>query len=115
MKKLLLVFILLGFNFCLAQNYNWITPNKDYLKLYIIQDGIYRINKIDFINAGVNPSSIDPRTVKVFYKGNQIPLFFYGESDGVFNDTDYFDFYGQRNYGGLTNTYKEQSGTSVVD
>ncbi len=115
MKKLILVFIFLGFNFSLAQNYNWITPNKDYLKLYVIQDGIYRINKIDFVNAGVNPASIDPRTVKVFSKGNQIPVFFYGESDGVFNDTDYFDFYGQRNYGGLTNTYKEQSGASVVD
>lgn len=115
MKKFILIFILLGFNICLAQNYNWITPNKDYIKLYIIQDGIYRINKIDFVNAGVNPGSIDPRTVKVYYKGSQIPIYFFGESDGIFDDTDYFDFYGKRNYGGLTNTYKEQSGATVVD
>ena len=99
-----------------AQNYNWITPNKDYLKLYVVEDGIYRINKIDFINAGINTAAIDPRTVKVYYKGNQIPIYFYGEQDGIFNDTDYFDFYGQRNYGGLTNTYKEiSSGPMVVD
>ena len=105
MNKVFLLFLLFLPFLSKAQNYNWITPNKDYLKLYVIDDGIYRINKSDFINAGVNPNTIDPRTVKVFYNGNQIPIFFYGESDGIFNDTDYFDFYGQRNYGGITNTY----------
>ncbi|MCX6163341.1 MAG: hypothetical protein NTU73_00510, partial [Ignavibacteriae bacterium] len=115
MKRLIFIFLILGFNFCFAQNYNWITPNKDYLKLYISDDGIFRINKIDFINSGVNTGNIDPRTVKIFYKGNQIPIFFYGEEDGIFNDTDYFDFYGQKNYGGLTNTYKESGFMTVLD
>jgi len=44
----------------LAQNYNWIVPNTDYLKVYIIQDGIYRIYKQDFINSGINANNIDP-------------------------------------------------------
>ncbi len=99
-----------------SQNYNWITPNKQHLKLYVISDGIYRINKSDFINAGViNAGSINPKTIKVYYKGFQIPIFFFGEDDNVFNDNDYLDFYGQRNYGGQTNTYKWQSGSLVVD
>ena len=85
-----------------SQNYNWITPNKTYLKLYISNDGIHRINSADFSSAGVNPSGIDPRTVKVLYKGNPIPIYFEGEDDGVFNDNDFFDFYATRNYGGLT-------------
>ncbi len=97
-----------------SQNYNWITPNTPYLKMYIIEDGMYRIDKSDFINAGISTSSIDPRTVKVFYKGNQIPIYFHGEADGIFNDTDYFDFYGQRNYGGLTNTYNVYNQVSYV-
>jgi len=75
--------------------------------MYVVQDGIYRINKTDFTSAGVDPSSIDPRTVKVLNKGNQVPLFFAGESDGVFDNADYFDFYGQRNYGGSTKYYDE--------
>ncbi len=58
-------------------------------------------------NAGINTSSIDPRTVKVFYKGIQMPIYFFGEQNGVFDDNDYFDFYGQRNYGGNTVTYKK--------
>ena len=83
-------------------NYNWITPNKTYLKLYINDDGIYRISSADFSNAGINPGTVVPRTVKVFYKGNEIPIFFQGEEDGNFDASDYFDFYGVRNSGGPT-------------
>jgi len=92
-----------------AQNYNWITPNQIYLKMYITTDGIYRIGKVDFTNAGISTGTIDPRTVKVLYKGAQIPICFAGEQDGIFNDTDYFDFYGRKNYGGLTNSYNQNN------
>jgi len=92
-----------GINISYSQNFNWITPNKTYLKLYLVQDGVYRINKTDFTNAGISTTTIDPRTVKVLYKGSQIPIYFEGEADGVFNDNDFFDFYGVRNSGGNTN------------
>ncbi|MFA5011727.1 MAG: C25 family cysteine peptidase [Ignavibacteria bacterium] len=88
-----------------AQNYNWITPNQTYLKMYVSNDGMYRIDKNDFVNAGIVVSSIDPRTVKVYFKGNQIPIYFFGEDNASFDDSDYFDFYGQRNYGGITKSY----------
>lgn len=114
-KYFLIFIIFCGFNVTLAQNFNWITPNTPYLKLYIINDGIYRINKSDFLTAGINTNSIDPRTIKLFYKGNQQGVYFKGEQDGVFDDSDYIDFYGKRNYGGQTITYKESSGTNVVD
>lgn len=86
-----------------AQNPNWITPNKLYIKLSITEDGIYRINKSDFTSLNINTGSIDPRTIKVIYKGAQVPIYFEGENDGVFGDNDFFDFFGQRNSGGLTN------------
>ncbi|MEP7146481.1 MAG: C25 family cysteine peptidase [bacterium] len=92
-----------------AQNYNWITPGKTYLKLYVIYDGMYRINKIDFTNAGINTSAIDPRTVKVLNGGTQIPIYFSGEQDGIFNDNDYLDFYGMRRKGGLDNVYNSNN------
>lgn len=82
--------------------------------MFTIEDGIYRINKSDFIQAGINVD-FDPRSVKVFYKGSQVPIFFQGESDGVFDDTDYFDFYATRNYGGPTNTYYDNNGVMSVD
>lgn len=110
MKRKSCILFLLFFTNCIySQNYNWIIPNQPYLKMYLIKDGIYRINKTDFAASGINADNIDPRTIKVFYKGLQIPIFFYGEADGVFNDTDYFDFYGRRNYGGITNFYNSGS------
>ncbi|MBL8005915.1 MAG: T9SS type A sorting domain-containing protein [Ignavibacteria bacterium] len=96
-------------NLAFAQNYNWITPNKTYLKMYLADDGMYRINQSDFTAAGVTTGNIDPRTVKLYNKGNQLPVFFSGESDGVFDAADYFDFYGTRNYGGLTTTYDQNN------
>ncbi len=104
---LLICFFVTGMS--ISQNYNWITPNKTYLKMYVSENGMYRINKSDFNNAGINVSNIDPRTVKVYNKGSQIPLYFLGEQDGIFNETDYFDFYGIRNSGGLTNTYDQSN------
>ncbi|MBK6537704.1 MAG: hypothetical protein IPG09_07975 [Ignavibacteria bacterium] len=94
-------------------NYNWITPNKTYLKLFVNTDGIQRINKSDFTNAGINTTNIDPRTVKVLYKGSQIPIYFQGEENGIFDDNDFIDFYGKRNAGGLT-PYLDANTNSTV-
>lgn len=110
MKKSILFIIL---SICLASNcsysqnnnYNWISPNKTYLKLLIAEDGIYRITKQDFQKVRLETNAIDPRTVKVLYKGNEVPIFFQGEKDKTFNDSDYFDFYATRNYGGLTKVH----------
>ena len=113
MSKKFVCFLILMFafycNHSFAQNFNWITPGKTYLKMYVVNEGLIRINKSDFSNAGISTSAVDPRTVKVFNKGLQVPVYFQGESDGIFNDGDYFDFYGTRNYGGLTNTYNQNN------
>jgi len=107
MKKIIFLFLFSVFllNNSFSQNYAWITPNKTYLKMYVAENGMYRINKTDFTNAGINTNSIDPRTVKLYSKGNQLPIFFSGEQDGTFDVSDYFDFYGTRNNGGMIPTY----------
>jgi len=101
----LLFFLFLFSGSLSAQNYNWITPNQTYLKMYVASDGMYRVDKSDFVNAGITVTTIDPRTVKVYYKANQIPIYFFGEQNGTFDDADFFDFFGSRNYGGLTNAH----------
>lgn len=97
-----------------SQISNKLVPGNTKLKMSLVEDGIYRINRTDFTNTGININSLDPRTVKVFNKGIQIPIFFQGESDGVFDANDYFDFYGVRNYGGLTNVYDENNFVKYV-
>ncbi len=105
-----IAFLFLVAGTCMSQSYNWIIPNKAYLKLSVVEDAVYRINRTDFSNAGINTATIDPRTVKVFNKGQQIPIYFEGESDGVFDNADYFDFFGTRTYGGNTKYYNQDNG-----
>ncbi len=57
------------------------------------EEGIYRVTYDDFVSHGL-PTSFDPRTLQVYRKGYEIPIYFYGEDDGVFNKGDYFEFYG---------------------
>lgn len=111
MKKLFLFLILCTFSSVnsFAQNYSWITPNTTYLKMYVVENSMYRINRIDFTNAGISTASIDPRTVKVYYMGNQVPIYFNGESDGLFDVNDYLDFYGVKNTGGPTKVYDQNN------
>lgn len=35
--------------------------NPNLLKLYVINNGMYRLTKSDFVSAGINTATIDPR------------------------------------------------------
>lgn len=109
-KLLLSILVLLCLKAeALSQSYNWIIPNKAYLKLSVVDDAMYRITRTDFTGAGVNTTTIDPRTVRVFNRGQEIPIHFEGQSDGVFDASDYFDFYGMRNTGGPTKYFNQDN------
>jgi hypothetical protein len=78
---------------------NWIDYTKTYHKFSIIKDGIYRIAYDDLTSIGVDASTINPKTIKIFRKGKQLPLFVSGEGDLEFGLTDYIEFYAEKNYG----------------
>jgi hypothetical protein len=78
--------------------YNWIDFNSTYLKIGTAEDGVYRLYKSDLENYGVNTSLINPRTFKLILKGKEIPIYVQGEGDGSFDDTDFIEFYGMKNY-----------------
>ncbi|MBX7043040.1 MAG: hypothetical protein K1X85_09065 [Ignavibacteria bacterium] len=114
MKRAALFFLIsLLPHFVSAQNFNWITPNKTYLKIYIADDGMYRLKKSDFTSAGVT-TAFDPRTLKLYNMGIQLPVYFQGEQDGVFNDNDFIDFFGKRNYGGETISRNSTNGVAYT-
>jgi len=64
-------------------------------KILIRDEGIYKVSYNDFISAGISPNSVDPRTIKIINKGQEIPIYFKGQSDGIFDYEDYFEFYGK--------------------
>ena len=80
-------------------NDSWIDYSKTYLKLGVAKDAIYRISKNDLADYGINVSLINPQTFKLFLKGKEIPIYVSGENDGTFNNSDFIEFAGIKNYG----------------
>lgn len=65
------------------------------VKLSVAQDRIYRVRPSDLTAAGVDVSMIDPRTFHLTNGGVSIPIGLLGESDGVFDPSDWLLFYGR--------------------
>ncbi|UZR93318.1 C25 family cysteine peptidase [Chondrinema litorale] len=101
-------FILLYFfiiNQLSAQQYNsWINFNQEYYKVAVSENGIYHITYADLQQAGFPVSTINPQNLQLFHKGNERAIYVSGEDDGVFNNSDYIEFYGTLNDGSLDAT-----------
>ncbi len=81
------------------------------IQFVVDQEGIYKITYSmlnDLINAmtdslGVEMAwqlnSVDPRYLELLDENGSVPIHFQGESDGIFNSNDYFEFFGDRHYG----------------
>ena len=78
---------------------NWIDYAREYVKLRIPDDGIYRIGYDEVLSYGISPQSINPKSFKVICKGIEIPIYVSGESDLSFDPGDFVEFWSERNYG----------------
>lgn len=78
---------------------DWINYDQNYFKFPISQDGIYRIDFQQLVNAGLNINTLDPRNFQIFAKGKEQPIYIQGESDGTFDSNDFIEFYGEKNDG----------------
>jgi len=93
-----------------------------WVKVKISREGVYRVNYQDLKNAGFNVSTLDPRKIQL--RGHQgamlpesnlnrqtglpeIPIWIEGESDGIFNPSDFILF-----YGGITTKWILTNGNS---
>jgi len=63
----------------------WYNPNSTYYKVYIDEDGIYRLDYSYLLNSGFDVSLINPLTLKIYTKGEEVPLFVNGQEDGFFD------------------------------
>lgn len=63
-------------------------------KILVENDGIYCITAADMVSSGIDTSSMDPRTLKIFLQGQEIPIWVEGEWDGTLDADDYILFYG---------------------
>ena len=77
---------------------SWINYSANYLRIGTASDGLFRITKQDLENYGVITSGINPKTFQLFEYGTEKPIFVFGESDLLFDNGDYIEFFGTKNY-----------------
>lgn len=101
MKRLFFTFFSLFFGLQAYAQYGneWVKFNQPYYKIPVAKDGLYRLTYTDLQNAGFPVSTTNPLLIQIFHRGVEQHIRVAGELDGVFNPTDYLEFYGIKNTG----------------
>ncbi|MCX6640982.1 MAG: C25 family cysteine peptidase [bacterium] len=69
------------------------------LKIYVSTRGLYHLSSDDLSAYGVNLSGVDPRTIRLENKGQELSIYVAGEADGRFDEGDYVEFWGDKLHG----------------
>ncbi len=91
---------------------DWVLQHlqQDFWKFPVYRTGIHRIDSATLAQAGIFAKpGFDPRKLQVFHNGKEIPVYVEGESDGIFNATDYLEFFGRKNDGTLDKGFFQDS------
>jgi hypothetical protein len=64
------------------------------VKLSVREAGWYRVTQADLAAIGLNTSSLNPRTFKLYADGVELPILVTGEADGRFDASDVIEFFG---------------------
>jgi len=88
------------FENAISQNTNsWINYSQKYYKFNIRTDGLYHISPTTLQQAGVDLANIHPKQIQIFGRGKELPIYIANENDtdGVFNNNDFIEFYALKN------------------
>lgn len=72
----------------------WAPPNPAY-KILVDKDGIIQLSYSDLQAAGLPVNTLNPKSFRLFWMGQEVRILVDGESDNVFNSTDRILFYGR--------------------
>jgi len=72
----------------------WTPPNPAY-KIIVDKDGIIQLSYSALQAAGLPVGSLNPKSFRLYWMGQEIPILVDGESDNVFHSTDRILFYGR--------------------
>ncbi len=103
LRYLKLLILVLFSSLLSAQPYGneWIDYSQKYYQFKITTSGLYRISYQTLVDANIPLSTIDPANFQLFAKGKEQPIHIEGGDDGVFDPTDYIEFYAEHNDGWL--------------
>lgn len=79
----------------------WVTDyNKQFWRIFIYQDGIYRLDSATLADAGFPIATINPSKFQVFARGKQQYIYVEDKNgNGIMNDEDFIEFFGEHNTG----------------
>ena len=77
----------------------WYVPSQAYLKVSVVENGIYRVSQGEVRRAGWATDLINSQSIQVFHRGVEIAIRVQGEADQRFDATDYVEFFAERNNG----------------
>lgn len=77
----------------------WIKDGQTYLKIHVVQPGLYRITAAELQRAGLPTTTVDPTTIQLFHRGVEQAIYVAGESDQRIDPADFLEFYGRGNDG----------------
>lgn len=99
-KILLFVLLFLSFQLRAQYGFEWISSSQPYYKFPVARTGVHRIGFNALVNAGI-PATVKPGKIQLFRNGAEVPVYIAGEQDGVFDPSDYIEFYAEKNDGKL--------------
>jgi hypothetical protein len=73
----------------------WINYDREYLKIRVSKDGIYKITYTDIQNAGVDPTTVNFRALRLFNMGEEQALYLSNEMS--WGQNDFLVFEGKSN------------------
>ncbi len=102
MTRLLIIFGFLAPSLLFGQYGNeWIDYSQKYYEIPIVETGVYRIDSTTLADVlaqtGDDLSAIDPRNLQLIGRDQELYIHVQGESDGVFNASDFLLFYAKKN------------------
>lgn len=82
----------------------WINFGQTYYKIPVAKDGVFKLTRADLLAAGVPVTQIDPRRLQIFHRGVEQAILVQHQqnpADGVFDASEFLEFYGKKNDGVL--------------
>jgi len=72
----------------------WYDPVLPWLKIHVAADGLFRLDP-EWLRPYLDPDTVDPRTFRLFWRGEEQPLYVRGEADGRLDGEDLVLFHGR--------------------
>ncbi len=86
----------------------WIDYSKDYVKIPVAEDRLYRVTASQLQIAGLSVIGAQGRDLQLWYMGQEVPVFV--SNQGTIVASDYIEFIGQKNRGEIDkHLYKNPS------